>query len=36
MSEDLSYPIGRFDKNFEFSAELKNDSSVKSLNFRVS
>ncbi len=23
MSEDLSYPIGRFDKNFEFTAELK-------------
>lgn len=23
MSEDLSYPIGKFDRNFEFDAELK-------------
>jgi len=23
MSEDLSYPIGKFDKNFEFTSELK-------------
>ncbi len=23
MSEDLSYPIGKFDKNFEFTPELK-------------
>lgn len=24
MSEDLRFPIGKFDKDFEFSAELKN------------
>ncbi|HLM59598.1 MAG TPA: bacillithiol transferase BstA [Pyrinomonadaceae bacterium] len=25
MNEDLSYPIGKFDKNFDFTPELKGD-----------